>query len=95
MGVDRSKRRLGSGSLATIGLAVALIVTPALSLWGAFESYRAGSQAKYASAVSDAFEQAQYELASEESLNENTGLSRPGMFGRNMRRPLRQWSHGW
>jgi len=67
-GIDRSKRSLGTGTFATIGLAVALIVTPALSFWGAFESYRAGVEAKYASAVSDAFEQARYELGSEESL---------------------------
>ena len=58
----------GTGVFATTGLAVALIVTPALAFWGAFESYRAGVDAKYASAVSDDFEQARYEIGAEESL---------------------------
>jgi diguanylate cyclase (GGDEF)-like protein/PAS domain S-box-containing protein len=63
-----ARRRLNTGDAAAFGLAVVLLLLPSLALWGALTTYLAGSGAKHASEVSDAFEQARYSVGAEESL---------------------------
>jgi diguanylate cyclase (GGDEF)-like protein/PAS domain S-box-containing protein len=54
--------------LASLGLVAVLIVLPGFAVWGAVETYRRGADARTATALSDAYEQARYALGAEESL---------------------------
>jgi diguanylate cyclase (GGDEF)-like protein len=54
---------------APFGVAGVLIVLFALAGWGTVSTYRAGSAAKRFSQLSEAFEQARFAVAAEESLN--------------------------
>ena len=58
-----------AGHFATIGLAGVLIVLSIFALWGEFSTNRAANAAKRSSELSDAFEQARFAVAAEESLN--------------------------
>jgi CHASE3 domain sensor protein len=58
-----------AGRLATFGLAGVLIVLSIFALWGEFSTNRAANAAKRSSELSDAFEQARFAVAAEESLN--------------------------
>jgi len=60
---------LGPGHLASFGLAGVLIALSIFAMWGALSTYRAGHAAKHFSELSDAFEQARFAVATEESLN--------------------------
>jgi diguanylate cyclase (GGDEF)-like protein/PAS domain S-box-containing protein len=60
---------LGAGYFASFGLASVLIVLSIFVMWGALSTYRAGNAAKHFSELSDAFEQARFAVATEESLN--------------------------
>jgi diguanylate cyclase (GGDEF)-like protein/PAS domain S-box-containing protein len=60
---------LGAGYFASFGLASVLIVLSIFVMWGALSTYRAGNAAKRFSELSDAFEQARFAVATEESLN--------------------------
>jgi diguanylate cyclase (GGDEF)-like protein len=60
---------LGASYFASFGLAGVLIVLSIFALWGEFSTNRAASAAKRFSALSDAFEQARFAVAAEESLN--------------------------
>ena len=60
---------LGPGHLASFGLAGVLIALSIFAMWGALSTYRAGNAAKHFSKLSDAFEQARFAVATEESLN--------------------------
>ena len=55
--------------LASFGLASVLIVLSIVAVWGEFSTNRAANTAKRFSELSDAFEQAHFEVAAEESLN--------------------------
>jgi diguanylate cyclase (GGDEF)-like protein len=55
--------------LASFGLAGVLIVLAIIALWGELSTNRAASVAKRFSELSDAFEQARFAIAAEESLN--------------------------
>jgi diguanylate cyclase (GGDEF)-like protein len=59
----------GAGHLASFGLASVLILLSICATWGAFSTYRAANAAKRSSELSDAFEQARFAVAAEESLN--------------------------
>jgi signal transduction histidine kinase/ActR/RegA family two-component response regulator len=61
-------RGASAGYAATGGLAAVLLILSALSIWGSVTTYRANSATRHAIAVSDAFEQARYNLNAEESL---------------------------
>ena len=58
-----------AGRFATFGLAAVLIVLSIFALWGEFSTNRAANAAKRSSELSDAFEQARFAVAAEESLN--------------------------
>jgi diguanylate cyclase (GGDEF)-like protein len=58
-----------TGQIATFGLAGVLIVLSIFALWGEFSTNRAANAAKRSSELSDAFEQARFAVAAEESLN--------------------------
>jgi CHASE3 domain sensor protein len=60
---------LGAGHFASFGLASVLIVLSIFVMWGALSTYRAGNAARHYSELSDAFEQARFAVATEESLN--------------------------
>lgn len=60
---------LGAGYFASFGLASVLIVLSIFVMWGALSTYRAGNAAKHFSELRDAFEQARFAVAAEESLN--------------------------
>ena len=62
-------RRHGVGHLASFGLAGVLLVLAILALGGAVSTYRSANSAKRLSELSDAFEQANFAVAAEESLN--------------------------
>jgi diguanylate cyclase (GGDEF)-like protein len=55
--------------LASFGLASVLIVLSIVAVWGEFSTNRAAHAAKRFSELSDAFEQARFAVAAEESLN--------------------------
>jgi diguanylate cyclase (GGDEF)-like protein len=55
--------------LASFGLASVLIVLSIVAVWGEFSTNRAAHTAKRFSELSDAFEQARFAVAAEESLN--------------------------
>ncbi len=59
----------GVSRWAPFGVAGVLIVLFILAGWGTVSTYRAGSAAKRFSQLSDAFEQARFAVAAEESLN--------------------------
>jgi diguanylate cyclase (GGDEF)-like protein len=65
----RRARRHGVGHLASFGLAGVLVVLAILALGGAVSTYRVANSAKRLSELSDAFEQANFAVAAEESLN--------------------------
>jgi CHASE3 domain sensor protein len=58
-----------TGHFATFGLAGVLIVLSIFALWGELSTNRAANEAKRFSELSDAFEQARFAVAAEESLN--------------------------
>jgi len=58
-----------AGHLASFGLASVLIVLSIFALWGELSTNRAANAAKRFSELSDAFEQARFAVAAEESLN--------------------------
>ena len=60
---------LGASRLASFGLASVLIVLSFVAVWGEFSTNRAAHAAKRFSELSDAFEQARFAVAAEESLN--------------------------
>jgi diguanylate cyclase (GGDEF)-like protein len=60
---------LGASRLASFGLASVLIVLSIVAAWGEFSTNRAAHTAKRFSELSDAFEQARFAVAAEESLN--------------------------
>jgi hypothetical protein len=55
--------------LASFGLASVLIVLSIVAVWGELSTNRAANAAKRFSELSDAFEQARFAVAAEESLN--------------------------
>ena len=59
----------GASRLASFGLASVLIVLSFVAVWGEFSTNRAAHAAKRSSELSDAFEQARFNVAAEESLN--------------------------
>jgi diguanylate cyclase (GGDEF)-like protein len=58
-----------AGHIASFGLASVLIVLSIFALWGEFSTNRAATAAKRVSELSNAFEQARFAVAAEESLN--------------------------
>jgi len=62
------KKPSAVGSLASIGLAIVLVVLLTFALLSALLTYRVGSAAKQASAQSDIFNDARYDVGAEESL---------------------------
>ena len=62
------KKPSAVGSLASIGLAIVLVVLLTFALLSALLTYRVGSAAKQASAQSDIFNNARYDVGAEESL---------------------------
>ena len=60
---------LGASRLASFGLASVLIVLAFVAVWGEFSTNQAAHTAKRFSELSDAFEQARFAVAAEESLN--------------------------
>jgi diguanylate cyclase (GGDEF)-like protein len=60
---------LGASRTASFGLAGVLVVLSIVAVWGEFSTNRAVNAAKRSSELSDAFEQARFEVAAEESLN--------------------------
>jgi diguanylate cyclase (GGDEF)-like protein/PAS domain S-box-containing protein len=54
--------------LATLGLASVMVVLSVFAVWGSLSTYRAGSVVKQFSELSDAFAQARFAVATEESL---------------------------
>jgi diguanylate cyclase (GGDEF)-like protein/PAS domain S-box-containing protein len=65
----KDARGPGASRLASFGLAGVLIVLSIVAVWGEFSTNRAASAAKRSSELSDAFEQARFDVAAEESLN--------------------------
>jgi diguanylate cyclase (GGDEF)-like protein len=65
----RGALRPGAGLLASFGLAGVLVVLSIFAVWGEFSTNRAANAAKRFSELSDAFEQARFAVAAEESLN--------------------------
>jgi diguanylate cyclase (GGDEF)-like protein/PAS domain S-box-containing protein len=65
----RNTRWLDASRVASFGLASVLIVLSIFAVWGEFSTNRAANAAKRFSALSDAFEQARFDVAAEESLN--------------------------
>jgi len=65
----RDAHGLGASHFASFGLAGVLIVLSIFAAWGEFSTNRAASAATRLSALSDAFEQARFAVAAEESLN--------------------------
>ena len=51
-----------------------LVVLPGFALWGALSAYNSGEAARHATALSDAFEEARYQIGAEESLERNYRL---------------------
>src|ERR1700733_12785198 len=69
--LHRAKEARGPGAsrLASFGLAGVLIVLSIVAVWGEFSTNRAANAAKRFSELSDAFEQARFDVAAEDSLN--------------------------
>ena len=65
----KEARGLGASRLASFGLAGVLIVLSIVAGWGEFSTNRAANAAKRTSELRDAFEQARFDVAAEESLN--------------------------
>jgi len=64
-----SAHKPDASHFASFGLAVVLIVLSIFALWGEFSTNRAANAAKRFSELSNAFEQARFAVAAEESLN--------------------------
>jgi diguanylate cyclase (GGDEF)-like protein len=69
--IHRARGTFGHGveHLTSFGLASVLLVLAIVALWGALSTYRVASSAKRLSELSDAFAQANFAVAAEESLN--------------------------
>ena len=72
-GSTRPRRARGvygprAAHLATFGLAGVMVVLAVFAVWGSLSTYRAGSAVKQFNELSDAFEQARFAVATEESL---------------------------
>jgi diguanylate cyclase (GGDEF)-like protein/PAS domain S-box-containing protein len=65
----KDARGPGASRLASFGLAGVLIVLSIVAVWGEFSTNRAANAAKRSSELSNAFEQARFDVAAEESLN--------------------------
>jgi diguanylate cyclase (GGDEF)-like protein len=65
----RGSQRHNASSVASFGLASVLIVLAIFAVWGALSTYRIATVAKRFSELSNAFEQARFAVADEESLN--------------------------
>jgi diguanylate cyclase (GGDEF)-like protein len=65
----RNADGLSASRLASFGLASVLIVLSIVAVWGEFSTNRAAQAAKRFSELGNAFEQARFEVAAEESLN--------------------------
>jgi len=65
----RSAYGYRASHLASFGLAIVLIVLSIVAVWGELSTNRAANAAKRFSELSDAFEQARFAVAAEESLN--------------------------
>jgi diguanylate cyclase (GGDEF)-like protein/PAS domain S-box-containing protein len=65
------------GRLAALGLLAVLVALPGFALWGAVSTYRSGMSARHATLLSDAFEEARYQVGAEESLERKYRLE-PG-----------------
>jgi diguanylate cyclase (GGDEF)-like protein/PAS domain S-box-containing protein len=64
------------------GLIAVLVFLPAFALWGAFSTFQAGTQAKHASGLANAFEEARYAVGAEESLERKYRLEPSGAVRR-------------
>ena len=71
------RERLRVSRLASGGLVLLLILLPGFALWGAIATFQAGEAARHASALSDAFQDARYQVGAEESLERKYRLE-PG-----------------
>jgi diguanylate cyclase (GGDEF)-like protein/PAS domain S-box-containing protein len=56
------------GRLASLGLVAVLVALPGFAIWGAVATYQYGADAKLATVLGDAYEQARYAVGAEESL---------------------------
>jgi diguanylate cyclase (GGDEF)-like protein/PAS domain S-box-containing protein len=65
----RDTHWLDAGRVVSFGLTGVLIALSIFAAWGEFSTNRAASEAKRFSALSDAFGQARFDVAAEESLN--------------------------
>ncbi len=72
-----SPRRAEAARLASVGLGAVLVILPVLALLGALLTYEAGTAAKRAGELSDAYEDALYAVGAEESLERKYRLE-PG-----------------
>jgi hypothetical protein len=66
--------------LATAGLAAVLLVLTEFALWAAFSTNRAAGQADRLSRLSDAYQQARFAVAAEESLERKYRLEGSGTY---------------
>src|SRR6202046_2997027 len=71
----KDARGPGASRLASFGLTGVLIVLSIVAVWGEFSTNRAANAAKRSSELSDAFEQARFDVAAEESLNRKHRLT--------------------
>jgi diguanylate cyclase (GGDEF)-like protein/PAS domain S-box-containing protein len=62
---DRSPKAI---RLILGGLVAVLVFLPIFAMWGAYSTYRAGTEVKHASSLNNAFEEARYAIGTEESL---------------------------
>src|SRR6204780_5845126 len=74
----KDARGPGASRLASFGLAGVLIVLSIVAVWGEFSTNQAANAAKRSSELSDAFEQARFDVAAEESLNRKYRLQPNG-----------------
>ncbi len=72
----------GAARLASVALALVLVLLSASALLGAFFSYRAGAGAKQATEINSVFEQARFSVSAEESLERKYRLE-PSLEVRN------------
>lgn len=70
-------RGAGAARLASVGLGAVLVILPILALSGALLTYQAGTAAKRANELSDAYQDALYAVGAEESLERKYRLE-PG-----------------
>ena len=74
-----------AGRLASLGLLAILIAVPGLTLWTTILTYRAGQAAQHATEVSNALNEARYDVCAEESLERKYRLE-PGPAVRSQHR---------